>query len=151
MSWQDVAYPLIKGEEGCSLVAYHGACDRPGVWTIGWGETGPGIVEGTSWTQEQCDAAFEQRMTGYGSGVDTLVKVPIDDNQKAALVSFAENLGLASLQHSTLLTMLNDSNYSGASAQFPYWNHSDGQVVPGLTGRRAAERILFDTPIEVTP
>ena len=40
-------YKLIKRFEGCRLKAY--LCPA-GVWTIGWGSTGPGIVKGVVWT-----------------------------------------------------------------------------------------------------
>jgi len=42
------------------------------------------------------------------------------------------------------LRMLNSGDYSGASAQFPLWNHSNGHVVDGLTRRRLAEQALFN-------
>ena len=145
MSWIDIVTPFIRGFESCSLTAYHGAADRPGLWSIGWGATGPGIVEGTVWTQDQCDQDLAAKIQSFGSGVDSLVTVSINDNQKAALVSFVYNLGVASLQHSTLLTLLNQGEYNGASIEFPKWNHANGVLVNGLTRRRDAEQILFNT------
>jgi lysozyme len=145
--WIDVATPFIKEFESCSLTAYHGAADRPGLWSIGWGQTGPDIVEGTVWTQDQCDLCLAADINSLGDEVDGLVSVPINENQKAALVSFVYNLGVASLQHSTLLAMLNASNYLGAALQIPLWNHANGAIVPGLTRRRTAECALFQTVV----
>ena len=42
----------IRRFEGCKLKAY--LCPA-GVWTCGWGATGPDVVKGTVWTQEQAD------------------------------------------------------------------------------------------------
>lgn len=48
---------LTKRSEGCSLKAYQ---DLGGVWTIGYGHTGPEVHEGLTWTQEQCDDALKE-------------------------------------------------------------------------------------------
>ena len=71
------------------------------------------------------------------------VQVPLTQGQYDALVSFAYNLGLAALKSSTLLRLLNARNYAGAAAQFPRWNRAGGKVLPGLTRRREAERVMF--------
>lgn len=47
---------LTKFNEGCRLTAYQ---DGGGVWTIGWGHTGPDILEGLVWPQDKADAFFE--------------------------------------------------------------------------------------------
>ena len=53
MNWVEIALPLIKEFEGCKLKAYR---DQRGIWTCGWGATGPEITAKTTWTQEQADA-----------------------------------------------------------------------------------------------
>lgn len=47
-----------KLNEGCRLEAYQ---DTLGVWTIGYGCTGPEIVAGLVWNQEQADSQFQYR------------------------------------------------------------------------------------------
>nr|WP_262983078.1 lysozyme [Chromobacterium amazonense] len=64
-------------------------------------------------------------------------------NQFDALVSFSYNLGLGSLQNSTLLRLLNQGDYAGAAGQFILWDKAGGKVLPGLQRRRAAEQALF--------
>ena len=62
------AVALIKRWEGCVLRAYK--CPA-GVWTIGWGATGPDIVEGLRWTQAQADdrlARDVELLAGRGTG-----------------------------------------------------------------------------------
>jgi lysozyme len=143
MTWLDMAMDLAKQYEGCSLGAYP---DPVYGWrraTIGYGATGPAIVEGTTWTQAQADSDLLYRMQGIGAHIDSLVTVPITDEQKAALCDMAYNVGLGALGSSTLLKMLNGHNEQGAADQFLAWNKSDGIVLGGLTKRCRARRALF--------
>ena len=75
--------------------------------------------------------------------VASLVKVTISDNQFAALVSFAFNVGSTALKNSSLLKKLNAKDYAGAANEFAKWNKGGGKVLAGLTRRREAERQLF--------
>lgn len=139
----DAGVRLVQEFEGCKLEAYPDPGTGGEPWTIGWGSTGPDIGPGTVWTQEEADARFLDDLTKFGDGVDRLVRVPLTDNQFAALVSFAYNVGLGALAGSTLLRKLNAGDYEGAADQFPRWNKGGGRVLPGLVRRRAAERDLF--------
>ena len=48
---------FIKSFEGCRLEAYHGAADRPGLYTIGYGHTGK-VQKGQKITQAEADRLF---------------------------------------------------------------------------------------------
>ncbi|QOZ81965.1 MULTISPECIES: lysozyme [Chromobacterium] len=135
---------LIQQFEGLRLKAYQ---DAVGVWTIGYGHTGPDVTPGLVITQAQADALLARDLSRFETGVTRLVQVPLNQNQFDALVSFSYNLGLGSLQNSTLLRLLNQRDYAGAAAQFPRWNKAGGKVLPGLTRRRAAEQALFLQPV----
>ncbi|OQS37343.1 lysozyme [Chromobacterium haemolyticum] len=135
---------LIQQFEGLRLKAYQ---DAVGVWTIGYGHTGPNVTPGLVITQAQADALLARDLSRFETGVTRLVQVPLNQNQFDALVSFSYNLGLGSLQNSTLLRLLNQRDYAGAAAQFPRWNKAGGKVLPGLTRRRAAEQALFLQPV----
>ncbi|TNI52945.1 lysozyme [Aeromonas dhakensis] len=131
--------------ENCKLKAYPDPGSKNGEpWTIGWGHTGPEVKPGLVWTQAQADAAFLEDLHRFERDVGSLVKVPLTQGQFDALVSFAYNVGLASLNKSTLLSLLNVGDYAGAALQFHRWNKNDGQVMRGLTRRRAAEEGLFN-------
>lgn len=131
--------------ESCKLKAYPDPGSKNGEpWTIGWGHTGPEVKPGLVWTQAQADAAFLEDLRSFERDVGSLVKVPLTQGQFDALVSFAYNVGLASLNKSTLLSLLNVGDYAGAALQFHRWNKNDGQVMRGLTRRRAAEEGLFN-------
>ncbi|MEO9385901.1 lysozyme [Chromobacterium phragmitis] len=134
---------LIKQFEGLRLIAYQ---DAVGIWTIGYGHTGPDVAPGKAITQLQADQLLQNDLARFESGVSNLVKVPLNANQFSALVSFSYNLGLGNLQSSTLLRLLNQRDYAGAAGQFPRWDKAGGRVLPGLSRRRLAEQALFQAP-----
>ncbi|WP_406850154.1 lysozyme [Chromobacterium phragmitis] len=134
---------LIKQFEGLRLAAYQ---DMVGVWTIGYGHTGPDVKAGLTITQQQADQLLAADLQKFEAGVSLAVTVSLNANQFSALVSFSYNLGLGNLRSSTLLRLLNQGDFAGAAAQFPRWNRAGGQVVAGLTRRRLAEQALFNSP-----
>lgn len=141
---------LVKHFESLFLKAYQ---DGGGVWTIGYGHTGLQHMDGTVFkgreiTEQEALELLAYDMHQFEARVASLVKVPLSDDQHAALVSFDFNTGGLTLgkgQPSTLLKKLNASDYDGAAAQFPAWNKDNGKVVKGLVRRRAAELALFES------
>lgn len=83
----------------------------------------------------------------FGSNINKVVKVPLNQNQFDALVSFAYNIGNGNFNSSTLLRWLNQGKYKEASIQLLRWDKSKGIVLNGLTKRRKAEKALFDKVI----
>ena len=79
-----------------------------------------------------------------------MVTVPLNDNQFAALVSFAFNVGVLNLERSTLLRLLNRGWYEQVPAQMMRWNRAAGEAMGGLTRRRAAEAQLWNSTISVS-
>jgi lysozyme len=141
MDWLDYCLPLVKRWEGCRLSAYK--CPA-GVWTIGYGCTGPGIGPGVVWTSRQAETALCARLRAFHDDVMAMVRVPLSAPQIAALVSLAYNIGSQALKGSTLLKKLNAGDYAASAAQFDRWNKAAGEVLAGLTHRRADERALFE-------
>ena len=134
------ALDLIKNFEGCRLTAYD---DGFGIFTIGYGHTGPGVVKGLTITQEQADDLLAGDVRSANATLNRLVAVPLTDNQRAALISFVFNVGSQAFKTSTLLRLLNSGDYTAAAAQFERWNKAGGVEVRGLTRRRLAEAALF--------
>jgi lysozyme len=99
------------------------------------------------WTQEQADKRLRDDLDIFAKQVEPLVKVDINDNQFAALVSFAYNVGANNLKKSTLLTLVNQKNFTAAADEFVKWNKAQGKVLKGLTKRRETEKRLFLTPV----
>lgn len=61
----------VKFNEGLKLVAYWDKIGKK--WTIGYGCTGPLIVEGTKWTQADAEAAVEMRCALAQQDVVTVI------------------------------------------------------------------------------
>lgn len=136
----DAGLKLIKKFEGCSLVVY---LDIVGYKTVGYGHMSDKLVVGHKITQAAADKMLDDDLIAAESVVASQVRVPLNDNQFSALVSFVFNLGGSSLKSSTLLKKLNAKDYIGASNEFDKWNHAGGKVWDGLTERREAEKDLF--------
>jgi lysozyme len=130
---------LVKSFEGCRLEAYQ---DGVGIWTIGYGHTN-GVKHGDTCSQHQADEWLEQDLITAEDAVSRLVKVPLTDNEFAALVSFTFNLGQGALAHSTLLKKLNAGEHAAVPDQIKLWDHVAGKVCTGITKRRAAEAELW--------
>ncbi len=142
---------IIMSFEDLRLQAYR--CPA-GVLTIGYGHTGPDVVKGMTITKLQAEALLAGDLSRFERDVASLVKAPVTDNQFAALVSFAFNVGSdidadvipEGLGDSTLLKKLNAGDAAGAADEFLKWAKSGGQRLRGLVRRRHAERALFLTP-----
>lgn len=142
MKTNQAGIDLIKHFEGLRLEAY---LDTGGVPTIGYGHT-RGVRIGDTITEDQADRYLVDDLSDAERAVERYVAVPLNSNQFSALVSFTYNLGAGQLSESTLLRMLNDGYYQGASDQFKRWVYDDGVRLDGLVRRREAEQRLFDTP-----
>jgi lysozyme len=139
-SYSDNGFALSKSFEGLRLTAYQ---DVGGVWTIGYGHTGPNVRAGLTITQAEADALLRSDVEDAVTCVNRAVNVPITQNQFDALVDFCFNCGRGSLLQSTLLRKVNIGDFAGAAAQFALWDHAGGEVVEGLVKRRTAEAELF--------
>lgn len=131
---------VIKQFESLRLATYK---DSVGIPTIGWGHTGPEVKMGQKITQEEAVRLLRADVARFEKAVGRVVRVVLNQNQFDALVSFSFNVGSKALEDSTLLKRLNAGDVQGAADQFPRWNKAGGEVLAGLTRRRAAERSLF--------
>lgn len=134
----------IKRWEGCELRAYR---DVAGVLTIGYGHTSaagePPVVPGMEISQEDATEILRRDLEKFEQAVERNVKVPLNPNQFAALVSFTYNVGEGNLQRSTLLKKLNARDYDAVPGEMAKWIKAGGRRVQGLVNRRAAEAGLW--------
>ncbi len=130
---------LIKQYEGCKLTAY--VCPA-GVLTIGYGSTGKHVKPGMTITEAEAEKLLRDDLARFEEGVEKFCPVATE-NQFAALVSFAFNVGIEALRTSTLRRLHNEGKYAEAAEQFKRWNKGGGRVLPGLVKRRAAEAQLY--------
>ena len=140
MSMSHQGLQLTMRSEGLRLTSYK--CPA-GVWTIGYGSTGPDVVEGMTITEEQAEDMLHDDIKVAETGVRTYVTVPLVQSQFDALTDFAFNCGIGALRSSTLLKKLNSRDYNGASEEFAKWNHGGGRELAGLTRRRNDEKVMF--------
>jgi len=139
---------LIKEVEGLRLEAYQ---DQGGVWTIGWGHTGPDVHKGCVITKQQAEELFQGDLAHAEQSVNQLVSVPLNDNQFASLVSFVFNFGEARFKASHLLAGLNIGSYASVPAELKRWIYCQDsktkKLVPnkGLEARRQKEISLWMT------
>lgn len=130
---------MIKRFEGLRLTAYD---DGTGVWTIGFGHTGPEVVSGLVWTREQADAAFVSDLSRFETGVENSLERLANQGPFDAMVSLAYNVGLGAFRRSTVLSLFNRGDLPGAAEAFIKFIRPVS-VMEGLARRRAAEIVRF--------
>ena len=140
---------MIEKFEGCLLKASN---KLDGVWTIGYGQTGryygKRVRRGMTTTKAEAHAWLrDHSIKTYEDAVTQAVKVPLNQNQFDALVSFTYNVGVGALKQSTALRKLNAGDYAGAADALTMWTKCKGKGLAGLVRRRKEERALFLTPV----
>ncbi len=131
---------MMMNAEGLRLESYRCPAN---VLTIGFGHTGPDVVEGMVITGDQASRLLRDDLHFAEIGVRTYATVPLTQGQFDSLVDFAFNCGIGALRSSTLLKKLNSRDYLGASEEFHKWDMAGGKHLPGLARRREAEKELF--------
>jgi lysozyme len=139
-SYSDKGLALTKSFEGLNLAAYQ---DSTGIWTIGYGHTGPTVSADQSITEPEAEALLCKDLADAVACVNHAVQSDISQNQFDAMVDFCFNAGRGNFLQSTLLRKVNRRDFPGAAAQFGLWIHAGGDIVAGLVRRRKAEADLF--------
>jgi lysozyme len=145
---------LIKSFEGLELEAYHGAKDKPGIDTIGYGtiKYPPYYMGGKmvkigdpDITEAQAVDFLKYEVNKILSSVDVLVRDDLTVNQFGAIVSFTYNLGTGALKMSNLRKKINiNPNNPAIRDEFMKWTCSNGECgIKGLVRRRKAEADLY--------
>lgn len=148
---------LIKQYEGLRLCAY---LDPVGVPTIGFGTTGadrpvwlgmPCITKRTAskWLRSSVNHKYMPAVASVNRSIRELGGKRLRRRERAALASFAYNLGPATLTDPSISTLARRLCSSEGKTykrrkriyreEMPRWNRAGGQVLPGLTRRRRAE------------
>ena len=127
--------------EGERTEAYLDRVASPPVWTVCYGET-RGVKAGDQYSSAECSAML---MTALGQYRDQLTRcvptLPMQpEGVQVALTSWTYNVGAGAACVSTLAKKANAGDWRGACNELPRWNKAGGQVVRGLTNRRAAEQ-----------
>ena len=133
-----IACRLARRWEGLRLRAYK--CPA-GIWTIGYGHTGPEVVEGLVWTIPQAEEALQLDMARALS--DAIRICPRLSNaspgRRAAIADFVFNLGAGRLKASTMRRKINNDEWDAVPGELRKWVWGGGKKLPGLILRREAE------------
>jgi lysozyme len=140
--------------EGLKLIRhFEGVRNRPyrcaaGLFTVGVGHLiGDGKSLPESWnrtfTEEEINDLLANDIRKFERGIRMYIKVPLRQCEYDALCSFAFNLGLGTLQRSTLRQKINRGDKEGAAKTLLKYCYAGGKVVRGLQIRRQAEYKMF--------
>jgi lysozyme len=158
MQMSENGLELLKQWEGFELKVYK---DSAGLLTIGVGHlltkselsSGKIVINGVTvkyangLTEQQALDLLSQDVQPAEQTVNTNVKVPLNQNQFDALVSFTFNVGGGAFKSSTLLKVLNQKQYTEVPTQLLRWTRAGGKVVQGLLNRRQNEIKLWNDQI----
>ena len=138
--YSELGLALTKRYEGLRLQAYQ---DSGGIWTVGYGHTGPDVVATRRVSALEAEALLRADLRSAIDCVNQAVTAPLEQNHFDALVDFCFNAGRGNFARSSLLRQLNQKDFDGAAGQFGLWINVNGQPNRGLQRRRAAESAMF--------
>lgn len=138
-TWTAIATTLIAGFEGVRTTTYHDTLAH-GLPTVCYGET-IGVKMGQKYTIDECKKMLASELPKYNAGIDKCIHVPMSPSRRAAMVSFAYNIGIAGVCKSNVVKRLNNGDPKACDGLLAY-DHASGRKIPGLTRRRVAERKL---------
>ncbi|MGU7279215.1 lysozyme, partial [Salmonella enterica subsp. enterica serovar Morehead] len=131
-----IAAAMLGGHDGLEGRRYEPYRDVVGVITVCDGHTGKDIVPGKHYTDAECDALLNQDLAQVAARIDPLIKASIPNSERAALYSFAYNVGAGAFARSTLLKKLNAGDQAGACNELKRWTYAGGKQWKGLVTRR---------------
>ena len=150
------AIAMIKHHEGVRNKPYR--CPAK-LWTIGVGhvmypEQGKLKLEDRMsvplrpqddrvFSMEEVDGILRSDLARFERGVAQYCPVPLTQGMFDGLVSFSFNVGLGTLQRSTLRQKVLRGDKEGASEELLKYCMAGGKVLKGLQNRRIDERALF--------
>lgn len=122
-----IAAAVIPSLEGVEHKPYQ---DVVGVWTVCYGHTGADIIKSKTYTEAECQALLNKDLRKFANQIDPLIKRPIPDTTRAALYSFAYNVGAGAFRQSTLLKKINSGDTAGHVTSY-----ADGPTQAASSGR----------------
>ena len=150
------AIDMIKHHEGVRQKPYQ--CPAR-LWTIGVGhvmypEQGRLKIEDRDafqtrpedmrkYTMEEVDGILRHDLDRFERGVEKFCHVPLTQGMFDGLVSFSFNVGLGTLQRSTLRQKVLRGDKEGAAEELLKYCMAGGKILKGLQNRRMDERALF--------
>jgi lysozyme len=150
------AIEMIKHHEGVRFKPYQ--CPAK-LWTIGVGhvlypnqikillpERGAYALhseDNRTFTKDEVNGILRADLDRFERGVERFCPVPLTQGMFDGLVSFSFNVGLGTLQRSTLRQKLLRGDKEGTAEELLKYCMAAGKVLKGLQNRRIDERALF--------
>ncbi|CQN78082.1 lysozyme [Salmonella enterica] len=134
-----IAAAMLGGNHGLEGRRHEPYRDVAGGLTVCDGHTGKDILPGKHYTDAECDALLNKDLALVAARVDPLIKTTIPNSERAALYSFAYNVGTGAFARSTLLKKLNAGDLAGACNELKRWTYAGGKQWKGLVTRREIE------------
>ncbi len=123
------------------------------VWTIGWGNTyyedGSAVKEGDIISRERAKSLLDFVVRQKEKAIRPYVKVQLNENQYAMLISLTYNCGEGNVSRSELLKLVN----AGADPQIIADKYDEtcvtakGEFLQGLYNRRVRELKVWFSPV----
>lgn len=130
--------------------------DTGGIWTVCDGITGPDVLAGKRYTDEECDALLDKHLDYHAGRVLQCISEPLNRNEKLAWIHFSYNVGPNNFCGSTAARLLNRGEHKAACDQIERWMYVGGKdcrlaesKCAGIPIRRAKEYawcVKPDTP-----
>jgi lysozyme len=117
----------------------HVYADPINLLTVCVGHVNNTLRMGQTFTDEQCLETLVKDITKHDKQLMGVVKVPMNDFQHAAFLSFVFNVGIVKFSNSTMLGKLNAGNYKASCDELIKWRYAGGKVLKGLERRREME------------
>ena len=156
MRISDKCLKIIKHHEGIRQKPYR--CPAK-LWTVGCGHvlyprqgalkiderdsTPLEYKDDRTFSMEEVDDILRDDLNRFERGVERFCPVKLTQGQFDALVSFSFNVGLGTLQRSTLRQKVIRGEMEEAAEEFLKYTLAGGKVLKGLVTRRNDERALF--------
>lgn len=131
-----IAAGLITHWEGVRYTPYR---DLGGVLTVCYGHTGPDVVQGREYTQDECERFLTADMAVARAAVHRCLPMPLLPQIEGALTSAVYNAGPKVVCGSTLQKMAQLNDWPGACRQLTRWKYIGRTVSKGLENRRMDE------------
>ena len=94
-------------------------------------------------TKDEVDGILRSDLARFERGVAQFCPVPLTQGMYDSLVSFSFNVGLGTLQRSTLRQKLLRGDKAGAAEELLKYCMAGGKILKGLQNRRIDERAMF--------
>lgn len=156
MNVSDRAISVIKHHEGVRFRPYR--CPAK-LWTIGVGHVlypDQGKIpldqrdsyqlkeqDNKQFTPEEVDGILKFDLDRFERGVEKFCPIPLTQGMFDSLTSFSFNVGLGTLQRSTLRQKLLRGDKEGAANELLKYCMAGGKILKGLQNRRIDERAMF--------